>query len=348
MDLEQFEPWEYELSNNSNMVLEDKDLFLFDTSHGAIDQLLFSTELGMSNPATLPTKNSPSPSIPTIDYQKLDDTSVLSDLFSMAKELELPASSTNLEEDFLQSTTDIQAIDNATTDNDHLQAITTIANYLQSSVNQFSETVDLAAIIEAMHRNGDPIMRMHRQPKASHRFRYRSDGIRYLEESRKRPMTIELPVLTDCLTKSNQSFWIECTILTTHSNPQHKVYVHQHEISYNGQDAVQNGLHSFRIPLTEEDIRNRRKIFRHLSIIKALLNNYVYELTPYDTLIGVDHAYQYTIPNEHKLSKMKKAKQFDREYHTDQYQIACELMIKQNDRWSTTGVSCRTHVVSDN
>jgi hypothetical protein len=52
--------------------------------------------------------------------------------------------------------------------------------------------MDLQAIINAILRYPNPSMRMVRQPVARHRFRYRSDGIRYLEQSRRNPMTIQV------------------------------------------------------------------------------------------------------------------------------------------------------------
>ena len=47
--------------------------------------------------------------------------------------------------------------------------------------------------------------------------------------------------------------------MTTRNNPQHKTFIHEYELFYNGENAVQNGLGSFRIPLTDEDIRRRQK-----------------------------------------------------------------------------------------
>jgi hypothetical protein len=61
--------------------------------------------------------------------------------------------------------------------------------------------------------------------------------------------------LNGCLTKSYQSFWIEHTLVTTRNNPQRKVFLHQHEMTYNDTNAQQNGLGSFRTLLTDEDIR---------------------------------------------------------------------------------------------
>ncbi len=46
------------------------------------------------------------------------------------------------------------------------------------------------------------------------------------------------------------------------------------------------------------------------------------------------------------MTKVQKAKQFDRLYHTNNYQIACQLMIKQKDQWYTTDLYCETHVVT--
>ncbi len=48
------------------------------------------------------------------------------------------------------------------------------------------------------------------------------------------------------------------------------------------------------------------------------------------------------------MTRVKKAKQFDREYHTNTYQIVCQLMIKQKDQWYLTDIYCETHVIQDN
>jgi len=66
--------------------------------------------------------------------------------------------------------------------------------------------------------------------------------------------------LDGCLTKAYQSFWVQLTLVTTRHNPKRKVFLHQHELVYNAIDAQQNGLGSCRIPLTDEDIRRRRKM----------------------------------------------------------------------------------------
>jgi hypothetical protein len=54
-----------------------------------------------------------------------------------------------------------------------------------------------------------------------------------------------------------------------------------------------------------------------------------------------------TIPNEDQISRVKKAKRFDREYHTNNYQIVCQLVIKQKDQWHMTDLYCETHVITD-
>ncbi len=43
--------------------------------------------------------------------------------------------------------------------------------------------------------------------------------------------------------------------MTTCNNPQRKVFLHQHEMTYNDTNAQQNGLGSVRTLLTDEDIR---------------------------------------------------------------------------------------------
>jgi hypothetical protein len=66
--------------------------------------------------------------------------------------------------------------------------------------------------------------------------------------------------LIGCLTLPHQSFWIRAVIVTTRNNPDGKVYLHQHELFYNGENAQQNGLHFFIIPLTDQEIRRGIKM----------------------------------------------------------------------------------------
>lgn len=54
-----------------------------------------------------------------------------------------------------------------------------------------------------------------------------------------------------------------------------------------------------------------------------------------------------TVPKEDKITKTKKAKSFDKIYNTHQYQIFCQLMIKEDDQWYMTGIYCKTHVITD-
>lgn len=61
------------------------------------------------------------------------------------------------------------------------------------------------------------------------------------------------------MTNTSQSFWIELTIITTRNNPQGKTFLHQNEISYNSEDAIQNGSASCRVRVTAAEIRARIK-----------------------------------------------------------------------------------------
>ncbi|CAF0856004.1 unnamed protein product [Adineta ricciae] len=346
-----------EPTSDPSLIDLDEALLPFTNGNSAIEQLSFGA--GHEQLDTSPLlPNDMYATIPEAqtEYQDTVDTSgtTLSECQSIAELLEEPMSYEDFNEILQDPASDTQEVEhnnNGTipvqSDPTANQAIASIANFLQNAMNEVSEEAILQTTMDAMQRNGQPLMHMARQPNAHHRFRYRSDNIRYLEESRTHPMTIGLPNLTGCLKEVYQSFWIQCTIVTTQNNPQRRVFVHQHEISYRGQGAIENGLHSFRIPLTADDILHRRKIFRHFSVIKTLRNDYIYGLTPFDPLMNVDHIFPYTIPDDANLSKMKRAKRFDREFHTNEYRIVCELMVKQRNRWHSTGVYCQTHVVTD-
>ncbi|CAF1188085.1 unnamed protein product, partial [Adineta ricciae] len=320
-----------EPTSDPNLIDLDEAFLPFTNGNSAIEQLSFGTGHEQLDTASL-SPNDMYAKIPETqtEYQDTVDTSgtTLSEYQSISELLEEPISYEDSNEILQDPASDTQEVEHNNngpipiqSDPTANQAIASIANFLQNAINEFSEETILQTTMDAMQRNGQPLMYMARQPNARHRFRYRSDGIRYLEESRTHPMTIGLPNLAGCLTQVYQSFWIQCTIVTTQNNPQRRVFVHQHEISYKGQGAIENGVHSFRIPLTEDDILHRRKIFRHFSVTKTLRNDYVYDLTPFDPLMNVDHILSYTIPDGANLSKMKKAKRFDREFHTNEYRI---------------------------
>jgi hypothetical protein len=55
--------------------------------------------------------------------------------------------------------------------------------------------MDFQAVLTAMKRYPNARMQIHTQPVAKHRFRYRTDGIRYLEQSRRHPMAINVCIL---------------------------------------------------------------------------------------------------------------------------------------------------------
>jgi len=52
--------------------------------------------------------------------------------------------------------------------------------------------MDLQTVLAAMRRYPNAIMNVRVQPVLRHRFRYRTDGVRYLEQSRGNPMTINV------------------------------------------------------------------------------------------------------------------------------------------------------------
>ncbi|CAF3855843.1 unnamed protein product [Rotaria magnacalcarata] len=171
------------------------------------------------------------------------------------------------------------------------------------------------------------------------------EGTRYQAGSRSDPTCIELPTLYGCLQTPDQSFWLEATLVTTNKNPQRKTFVHQYEMCCTEENVEQIDLHSFRIRLANEDVRHRRKTIRHISIIKTKQRNYSFVLIPYDPFLEDNNVEFYTLPNEDRLTTVQKSKRFDRAYHTNEYQIKFQLMIRQNDQWYKTPIYCETHVV---
>ena len=183
--------------------------------------------------------------------------------------------------------------------------------------------------------------------------------------------------------KPYQSLWIEGTLVTTRRNPQRKVFVHQHKMFYNGKRAQQNGLQSFRILLTPEDIRRRLKMsvkdksfdrLRHshdfrlnrLSIVKTKLTEYSFKLIPFDLMLNGDPSIHCTsiiviifsisieqlcildtTGEDEQLTRMQKSKRFDREYHTEEFRIVWQLIIKQKDEWYPTDINCETRIITD-
>lgn len=65
---------------------------------------------------------------------------------------------------------------------------------LRNAINDESSMMDVGQVLNAIYgsNNNNPTMRMQRQPIAKHRFRYRTDGVRYLEKSRRDPMSIHV------------------------------------------------------------------------------------------------------------------------------------------------------------
>jgi hypothetical protein len=49
------------------------------------------------------------------------------------------------------------------------------------------------------------------------------------------------------------------TVVTTQHNPDGRVFIHQYAMFYNDENVHSNGLHSFRIPITNEEIHQRVK-----------------------------------------------------------------------------------------
>ncbi|CAF3371485.1 unnamed protein product [Rotaria socialis] len=216
----------------------------------------------------------------------------------------------------------------------------------QNAINESSSIINsIQNVVDAIYHEQNPAIRITTQPAAKQRFRYRREGTRYQAGSRSNPTCIELPILYGCLQTPDQSLWLEATLVTTTRNPQRKRFVHEHEMSCTEENVEQIGLHSFRIRLTNEEVCRRRKTIRHVSITKTKQRNYSFLLTPYDPSMEDNNVEHYTLPNEDRLTKVQKSKRFDRAYHTNEYQILFQLMIRQNDRWYMTPIYCETHVV---
>ncbi|CAF4610970.1 unnamed protein product [Rotaria sp. Silwood1] len=331
-----FKPHNYETTNDS--IDFDQILFPSNDFHNAYESLILSEGVGTLNTPTLEINNS---FIQWIQEQHSNmPVTAFQEFLSISTDQELTVPSENINEEFQCVLLDIQINDNGIKNNVHQsmdvheeEGETEEVMLQNGIINQETDRMDVQAIVNAIYYYDNPIMRMHTQPVARHHIRYRTDGIRYLEQSRRNPMSIEvLPILNGCLTKVEQSFWLELTLVTTQQNPQHKRFLHQHEMINNEENVEQNGLGSFRVLLTEEEIRRQRKIFRHLSIMKTRLNNYTFQLIPFDPFMEDNHVEAYTLSNEERMTKVQKAKCFDQTYHTNQYQIVCQLIIKQNDQ----------------
>jgi hypothetical protein len=47
------------------------------------------------------------------------------------------------------------------------------------------------------------------------------------------------------------------------------------------------------------------------------------------------------------MPKVQQSKCFDEAYHTEEFRIVFQLLIKQKDQWYITDLSCVTHVVTN-
>jgi hypothetical protein len=54
-----------------------------------------------------------------------------------------------------------------------------------------------------------------------------------------------------------------------------------------------------------------------------------------------------TLEDDDELTHVQKSKRFDIDYHTEEFQIVCQLLIKQKNQWHTTDLYCQTHVITD-
>ncbi|UJR25787.1 hypothetical protein I4U23_007137 [Adineta vaga] len=228
--------------------------------------------------------------------------------------------------------------------------------------NEFSQnlnyTLQEEIIISSNHNNEtttkldvdvtiDGMMIVKEQPKPDQRIRYASDGARFLPDSKKHPVTIQLPDLTAASMIRNATFGIVITMVTSTNNPSHKTFVHVNDIKYRTADAIELDHGSIFVPLTQSDIEMCEKSFPRLSIICQKFDQYTFNLTSFDTSIYERMTEKYTIPNEERISKTAKGKQFTNDYDLNCYKIIFQLAVKQENTFHILDIKCETNLIGE-
>ncbi|CAF1360879.1 unnamed protein product [Adineta steineri] len=191
-------------------------------------------------------------------------------------------------------------------------------------------------------------MTVKEQPKSDQRGRYASDGPRFLPDSKKHPMSIQLPDLSSVLLADNEIFGIILTMVTSTNNLKNKTFVHVNGIKYRTGDAIELENGSIFLPLTKSDIQTGEKIFPRLSIICKKVDEYTFDLTSFDTTTCERIMEKYTIINEDKTTKAAKGKQFTTDYDLHSYKFVFQLALKQDDIFKIfLNVKCETNIINE-
>ncbi|CAF2464876.1 unnamed protein product [Rotaria sp. Silwood2] len=181
------------------------------------------------------------------------------------------------------------------------------------------------------------------QPPANLRYRYGSDGKRQIEKSRTKPMIIKLPDLKDIQLNSNQSFWFRLILTTYSKNPLDEEYLHVNKLEYHCNDVHEFSDKTICIPLTPMDIKEGKKVLPRLSIIKTTLNNYKSKLVP----LSLTKIHNEPNENINERIAVREAKKLFKKFNLKASRIVCELVIKQNELWHFTNITCETNVIEN-
>ncbi|CAF1060965.1 unnamed protein product [Rotaria sordida] len=201
------------------------------------------------------------------------------------------------------------------------------------NTNQFADIVDAMIVKE--------------QPKADQRARYESDGPRFLPDSKKHPMSIQLPNLSSASLSENTSFGIVVTMVTSTKNPKNKTFVHVNGIKYRTEDAIEIDYGSIFLPLTKSDIIKCEKKFPRLSRICKKFEDYTFDLTSFDTSTVERITEKYTLANEDSIGKVAKGKQFTIDYDLLCYKIIFQLALKQDNIFIISHIKCETDIINE-
>jgi len=209
----------------------------------------------------------------------------------------------------------------------------------------WTEELDMMELKNIDQSIEDRTMSVKDQPPIDIRRRYESEEKRFIEESRSKPMAINLPNFEKCKLNSDESFWVQLYLITTDENPSKKVYIHEYKLEY-CDDNLPTGDHKLAcVLLTQEDIQKRIKELPRISIIKKLLKEYTFELKPFDPSPTDDKTEIYE--NEMVNGVVRKAKVFRDLYNLTSSRIAAKLFIKKNKTWYTTDIKCETDVMKE-
>ncbi|CAF1138275.1 unnamed protein product, partial [Adineta ricciae] len=224
---------------------------------------------------------------------------------------------------------------------------------LREEIITYSDTVNEAlepAYFETITNDAilsNVAMVVKEHPHPAHRVRYQSDGKRFLPNSRKHPMTIQFLDLSTVTSLINGTFGVIMTMVTSTNNPDNQTFVHVNSIKYHTDDAIDLDYGSVFVPLTKSDINSCEKSFPRSSITCKKFDEYTFALASFDTSASDRHIKQYTVPNEDRMSKVAKGKQFSSDYDLHCYKIVFQLAVKQGNCICSLPVTCETDLINE-